>query len=117
MTTQERIEIMQAFSEGNAVEYFDGENWNTDSNPSWNWFKFTWRIKSPLTYIPFTFEDRKLLRGKWIKFKKEINCEILINFINVWKVGVDGNYYNYPELLDNFTFLDGTPCGKLQQNN
>lgn len=122
MTTQEKIEIMQAFFEGKEVEYANkgSKYWNDLSfkiEPTWNWEANNYRIKPKLTYIPFTFEDREMFREKWMKYKFGINSEVFINFINEWKVGVDGTYYSYYELFDLFTFIDGTPCGKLQQNN
>lgn len=76
-------------------------------------------VNKPLTneYIPFTFEDREFLRGKWIKPKKSIFLEKLI--ITFYPDGV-GFYHNlhgitYKDLLDNYEFIDGSPCGKLTQ--
>lgn len=73
-------------------------------------------INKPLedTYVPFTFEDRELLRGKWIKEKGNDIWETMVIFINRDKIGVDGGmYYSYKELLERFVFIDGKPCGKL----
>jgi hypothetical protein len=64
-------------------------------------------------WIPFTFEDRELLRGKWVKGKNS-TWEVMINFFNEEKVGIDGGYYTYQDFFDNYEFLDKTPCGKLK---
>jgi hypothetical protein len=64
-------------------------------------------------YIRFTFEDEELLKGKWIKHKRD-SSHILINYISDTTVGIDGNYYTYEELFNNFEFVDGKPCGKIK---
>jgi len=63
-------------------------------------------------HIPFTFEDKELLKGKWIKHKTD-SSHILINYISDTTVGIDGSYYTYEELFRDFEFIDGKPCGKL----
>jgi hypothetical protein len=63
-------------------------------------------------YIHFTFEDKELLKGKWIKHKTD-SSHILINYISDTTVGIDGSYYTYEELFRDFEFIDGKPCGKL----
>ena len=73
-------------------------------------------VNKPLedTYVPFTFEDREFLKGKWIREKGNTIWETMIIFINHAKVGVDGGmYYSYEELLNRFEFVDGKVCGKL----
>lgn len=64
-------------------------------------------------YVPFTFEDKELLKGKWIKHKRD-SSHILINYISDTTVGIDGSYYTYEELFRDFEFVDGKPCGKLK---
>ncbi len=68
-------------------------------------------INVPLgdTYVPFTFEDRELLRGKWVS-RKIIKGEFMIIYIGILKVGLDGNYYTYQELFNDFEFIDLKPC-------
>ena len=75
-------------------------------------------VNKPLEdeYEPFTFEDRELLRNKWIKTKIPGKLtkreEFLIN--TIFTHGVIGGleHLDYTYLLNHFTFLDGTPCGK-----
>ena len=61
-------------------------------------------------YVPFTFEDKESLKGKWIKHKRD-SSHILINYISDTTVGIDGSYYTYEELFRDFEFIDGKPCG------
>jgi hypothetical protein len=63
-------------------------------------------------YVRFTFEDRELLRGQWVR-RKISKEEFMIIYLGQLKVGVDGNYYTYQELFGDFEFIDGKPCGKL----
>lgn len=73
-------------------------------------------VNTPLKdeYIRFTFKDRELLKGKWIRLKENPIWETMIIFINDKEVGVDNAmYYSYEELLERFEFSDGKPCGKL----
>ena len=69
-------------------------------------------------YVPFDLskeETRTFLRGKWIKRKSD-SLESMITIIaqltlgdkHVWTAGT----MSAEELLDEWTFLDGSPCGK-----
>ena len=64
------------------------------------------------TYVPFTFEDRELLRGEWVS-RKTTKGEFMIIYIGNLKVGLDGSYYTYQELFNDFEFIDEKPCGKI----
>lgn len=70
-------------------------------------------VNKPLEdkYEPFTYQDRELLRHKWIKHNK-LEEECFIHTIDEKGViiGTDSVYYH--ELLLHYKFLDGTPCGK-----
>jgi len=71
------------------------------------------RITPTATYVPFTWEDREQLRGRWIKFKngREVQCTKLEPMNHGG--GMVINCYTPLELLQNATFLDtGKPVGK-----
>ena len=74
-----------------------------------------WKEDAP-EYIPYTFEDAELFIGKVIKNKKGTAVSMITGlntkFINIYNSDIGFNY-----LLDNYTFLDGTPCGKLINGN
>lgn len=73
--------------------------------------------EKPKEYIPFTWEDREQLRGKWIKHKKFEDEELIISLTaneDDWLVKHD-TILNGENLLNNYLFLDGSPCGKLKK--
>lgn len=63
--------------------------------------------------VPFTWEDREMLRGKWIRRKDNHECESMINKVFI---GIDGNMYINnilaTSLLNGWEFLDGKHFGK-----
>ena len=73
------------------------------------------RIEQPKPkYIPFTWEDREQLRGRWIQYssKGQTVIEVCVKFTNDEDGFLINDTYNY-WLLDNATFLDtGKPVGK-----
>jgi len=71
-------------------------------------------VNKPLEdeYVPFTWEDRELLRGEWIR-KKESKSEYLITYFYDKGVGTDNDTFSYELLLNEYEFVDGKPCGKL----
>lgn len=67
-------------------------------------------------YIPLSWETRDVIRekGGWVR-NKEVYGEYLIVEIGRLGVGVRvGNCINWVHLIDEFEFLDGTPCGILK---
>ena len=62
-------------------------------------------------YESFTYQDRELLRNKWIKHKK-LEVENFIFTIDSSGIIINGDYIYFDELLLHYKFLDGTPCGK-----
>ena len=74
------------------------------------------RITPTVTYVPFTWEDREQLRGRWITWKHEngLMIESQIDHINQHRDG--GLWFKSHDakwLLENATFVDtGNPVGK-----
>lgn len=116
MTIDEQIAVMQAFKEGKEIEsmIMNGTQWYETTTPSWDFSTFYYRVKpepEPPKYKPFSFEDDLL--GKSIigqEFKGIITGQTMYR---VWAINVS---LSYLELLDSYTFADGSPCGKLQTN-
>ena len=105
-TTAEMIAVMQAYEDGKEIEYSnrDYPTWNK-TKPVWDWHRNDYRVKPE--YIPFTFEDAEFLIGKVVKHKKENYLAVITLCLNEIT-----NMGDFKELLDDFTFLDGSPCGK-----
>lgn len=114
-TIQEKIAVMQAFADGKEIEIYDEytSKWISASGPNFNWTGCDYRVKEEPKqpeYIPFTFEDAEFLIGKIVKSKNEKWIEMLI-FASENEI----SNISYGFLLDCYTFLDGSPCGKLKQ--
>ena len=46
MNVYKAIEVMTAFADGAEIEYLYGNNiWRTVSDPTWNWYNTTYRVK------------------------------------------------------------------------
>lgn len=102
-----------AFAEGRTIQskYLGAPNggvWRNDPAPYFDNSKYEFRIKPEPKYIPFTFEDREELRGKWVRRKSSGN-ECLIYHLSKAHV----NTYSWEESIEEFEFLDGAPFGKL----
>lgn len=112
-TTQEKIAVMQAFAEGKQIEYakrhFVNKSWTSTIEPVWNWCENEYRIKTEPEYVPFTFEDAVFLIGKVVKCKTQ-DYTVMITSCTEFGTNAD----DWKPLLDDFTFLDGSPCGKLK---
>lgn len=107
-------EIIEAFKEGKKIQVKKHDGiWHDIDNPTFFYY-YNYRVKSEKEHIPFEWEDREILRGRWIKNKKS-KVELLITAFNNDSSGfiINGFYAKY--LLENYVFLDETPFGKLKQ--
>lgn len=111
-TTKEKIAIMQAFEDGKKIELYSKTDnvWYSATSPDWNWAICDYRIKPEHEYVPFTFEDAEFLIGKTVRCKSHDYVALIIS---VTKEGTSVD--DFKPLLEDFTFLDGSPCGKLKQ--
>lgn len=103
------VEIGQAILEGKEIEFLplNGE-WVKVHIPTLDISTYDYRVKPEPKYVPFTYEDANELIGKAVKHKS-LNYVELIKFISDTHVGD----ISFVELFQYYTFLDGTPCGKL----
>lgn len=63
---------------------------------------------------PFKWEDRELLRGKWVRNKNN-GSEILIFNLRINKNGfLINNTISAEQLLEYYEFLDGSVIGKIK---
>ncbi len=84
---------------------------------SWRSFPYFVLEKIEQKYVPFNFndkEDRAKLRGAWIR-NVESGLEYQVICIGSALVFVHDGDFNAGSLLEQFVFLDGTPCGKLAE--
>ena len=113
---QKYINEILAFASGKIIEHKSVGSgvWYEDENPSFA-CNLEYRIKPELKLVPFTFEDNKLLQGKYI-------CRN--GFTAMYKIiGIDQNGVslihsgkfkdiNYNDLFILYCFSDGSNCGK-----
>lgn len=99
---------IQAWADGKQIQYRidDDCEWKDENDPAF----FTdceYRVKPNPVLIPFDYSDAEFLIGKAIKHKT-LNYVELIKFISDNFVGD----ISFDNLLEYYTFLDGSPCGK-----
>ena len=125
MTTKEMIEVMQAYDRGEQIERRDrcGNNWFLSPVPSWDWVQYEYRVKPKHIYCPYKNA------AEFLAAQKEHGMNIRLNGHNYyglplyvtniligiqWPQG-DGSTVDidvsYEELLRDYTWQDGTPCG------
>lgn len=113
---KEILPIMQAFAEGKVIQCRNKEaidfRWRDIDTPSWI-DNLVYRIKPEPHYIPFTYEDHKLFKDKWIKHKKYNNTLNRVVRIGNSVIYTPDYPVSYETLLSDYVFEDGTPCGKL----
>lgn len=130
MTTQEKIEVMKAYTEGKKIQVREigaehWSNWILSLEPDWNWFSCEYRIKPENKYRPYKDTDEMIEDFKrraeiatnkmslpwiWIKSKKD-GYRFLLSVFGA--VAVDG--ITFSDLLDEYTYLDGSPCGMKEE--
>lgn len=117
MTTGEMIAVMQAFEDGKEIEcmHKDGNIWLRVEHPVWDWPHCDYRIKPEPKYVPYN-NVSEVEKGKWIVNKNgSITGQIgAINDFDgtVYLLGY-GGWKKLDTLFLNYTYEDGTPCGKL----
>ena len=133
--TAECIKVMQAFANGEIIEEkrfsFDTAEWVESIDPSWQWYKFDYRIKPRTKYRPFKNVEecwKEMLKHQpfgWVKEKGDEpsyellanvseNDEAPISFAVHGSVGmgiIDRPSIEFNEMFNAFTFADGTPFG------
>ena len=110
-TIAEMIAVMQAYEDGKEIEYYSEvcSEWKKATTPAWNWYTTDYRVKPEPEYIPFTFEDAEFLIGKVVKHKTDNHLVVV-----TWCSNETTSVASYKRLLCDYTFLDGSPCGKLK---
>ena len=113
MNIDEMIAVLTAFKEGKAIEIDINQNWFSINNnyKSWDFCNKTYRIAPEPKLVPFDYNDNlvgKIVKHKTIPYRSIIIAQDIGNCI------IDRNFISYKDLLNNFTFLDGKPCGKYE---
>lgn len=64
--------------------------------------------------VPFTYEDRELFRGKWVRIKGSLKEELIVAIMDGHiHIGVNTSYkYSMIQACEELEFIDGNPFGK-----
>ena len=131
ITTKEMIEVMQAYDRGEQIEYrikdfMRDDEWYVQKEfPEWDWKTFEYRVKPKPKYVPFEtaveFITAQKKKGRFVIDKKSgtkynifINASNIVYLTNMYSFGFIGTLQ---KIFDEFTFTDGTPCGKEELDN
>lgn len=115
----ERIFIKEGFKDGVICVLREDEEYYGEGD-SFNTVKYNCHKPIPQKkYIPFTLNDKDMLRGKWV-MRKGYSGEYEIIGLDCDHVRipthVENSIYAYRELLEDFLFVDGTSCGKIVED-
>ena len=132
MTTEEirdAAKVMEAYANGKEVQCNDNRlgngEWITTDNPSFNWDKYTYRIKPEVKYRPFKTQEEcwnEMLKHNpfgWVKskdkgyfhliglvqFASELE-DVMITFATSENLARSSH-----SIYENYIFADGTPFG------
>lgn len=127
MSTKEKNEVMQAWLDGELIEYCsrtpDGySEWTTvNSEPVWNWEVCKYRVKSKPIYKPY-YNVYELLRDAirhdflCIEKKSSTYYRLVISsayLITLVHDGKSTTSITYQRFLEDYTWDDGSWCGDL----
>ena len=105
------LELKKAWARGEDIQYrCKSDDWIDTQDPAWHPF-YEYRIKPKPKYVPFTYEDAELFMNR-IVISKDKSCKAVITYSDNEDVLLGTVGRNYKHLLENYTFLDGSPCGK-----
>jgi hypothetical protein len=71
----------------------------------------TFRRRTTPQYVPYTWDDREELRGKWFKIKGD-EVEFQAYEFNIDQDKFYINSILAKDLFEYWEYLDGSPCGK-----
>lgn len=120
----ELLPIIQAFSEGQDIEYFDKGDckWRTCIELDFN-YNVEYRIKPEPTWIPFTFSNtclKEIGRHHPIGWVEEIKSGKLTAIAGVSQSGIsflgrNSCVKDFSCVFKEYTFADGTPFGVKEE--
>ena len=119
---KELSEILKAYSEGKTIQIFKNNEWVDVVGELYNtMYSFeVLRIKPEPVLVSFTFEDKDLFKGRWVKVKNSyvgsgsLNKIVNVNSTGVVYINANGSIIKktYEELLEQCSFEDNSSCGK-----
>lgn len=113
--TVEQIKVMQAYKAGSTIECTPKTvtYWTEINSPKWNWGELNYRVKQEPKLIPYSFEDAETLIGKAVKIKSNSEIMLITGVAKKFIFLASFGFYKFKDFLNECTWLDGSPCGKL----
>lgn len=120
--------LKEVLSQGRQIEFNVGKStedvdkWvqlHDDGNILWQYPPDYYRIKPEPKYIPFDISDAEKLIGKVVKRKGTYVLRVILEIRNsvTFQICMGKDHEtNFKSLFELYTFLDGTPCGKLVED-
>ena len=71
----------------------------------------SWRRLEEKKYRPFTWEEKHQIAGFWVRHKKSMDETMITELYFMNYVKIQDEKISFTELLENYIFLDGSPCG------
>lgn len=113
---KEFVPLFAAAARGEVIQYLaENEVWVDTQEIDWTNPVNFYRVKPVPVYRPFTLEEMKANRDKWIVRKDTKAPIIRIAILCIEGVVCDTKEISYKELLKDYKFEDGTPCGVLEE--
>lgn len=117
--TKAAIKVMQAYVDGKEIQSYYADAWH-DVTPAWSWDNNLglYRIKPEPYICPYKNKEEflKVMKehGGWLLHKEKGYATMPVYFDNS---GVDimDKVGSYAELLELYTWLDGAPCGVVEE--
>lgn len=123
MTTEEArnaVKVMEAYANGKKIQCNDNRlgngEWVTTDNPSFNWDKYIYRIKSEPKYRPFKTKEEcwnEMHKHSDFGFIREKGTKVIysIAMIDNFYLSTSDKSEHLCDTLYVYEFLDGTPFG------
>lgn len=114
-TIEEKIEVMQAFSNNKQIQEKEDYRWVDVKEPTWNWEKYDYRVKPKC--VPFKTAEELLAaqekHGCYVFNQMGTMCNCYVNRDGgVCVVYGPDRKLSFSKLFEKYTFSDGSQCGK-----
>ena len=118
-TTQEKIQVMQAWLDGKQIEtctfgrYMSWSLFPKDIEPDWNWEYHDYRIKPGIKYIPFTKDNlpyQALFRSNKSEDKSTWG---LVSLFNDTEIQIGTYVRSYQYFLDHYQYSEDRVIWKI----
>lgn len=105
-------DIVQKFKNGAEIQYntIDSGIWIDIDNPNFL-NEYDYRVKPQPQLVPFDYSDAEQLIGRKVRLNNSKYMATITSCAEV-SVGMGSRVELFEILLRDYTFTDGTPCGK-----